>query len=476
MPNVNFAAAGSSPRAALPRNAHSLTNRAVSWLILLLVFGLIVFRASVQPISHDEALTWMWFLDGGVYHLLSFNANNHALFTLVCTPVVKLFGVSELSLRAPSVVAAGGYLVLVYLLCQELFGESILVPITVGMLSLNPTLTDFMVLARGYGMGVMFLTAAMFVLARLTARQGAGLSERRWRRGCALASMLLALAVAANLTEIIPAVCLSVAFAGLTLPSPIFALSNRRPLRTFAQWFLAPGAVLGLFILRPFLIQARPSMFYAGHKGATDSLRDIFNSFFLYRWTPDLYSSLGSLTLAARSWQQRASDVGVFVLLPSLLLFLLLGVMVCLRGGVKQNRASAVRIPLFGGAAIGCAGLWLLLHFAVGLRYPLSRTFLFAIPLFTVATVLIAQEFAFRFQRRWIQAVGFVVAAALIADYAAALHTSYFRYTAYDTISRDLFLAIAQGVHSRGLTQVRVGGTWGLPSHRRGELGASVAA
>jgi hypothetical protein len=56
--------------------------------------------------------------------------------------------------------------------------------------------------------------------------------------------------------------------------------------------------------------------------------------------------------------------------------------------------------------------------------------------------------------------VGVLVAAAIVSDYALSLQTTYFRYNAYDMVSRDLYDAIATDARSRNLANVRVGGTW----------------
>jgi len=51
----------------------SLLARLVAGTILLFAFGVAVYRAEVQPIAHDESLTYEWFLDQGVGDVLRFN-------------------------------------------------------------------------------------------------------------------------------------------------------------------------------------------------------------------------------------------------------------------------------------------------------------------------------------------------------------------------------------------------------------------
>ena len=147
-----------------------LPARLLSWAILLFAFGLAVYRADVQTITHDESLTYEWFLEQGVGHLLNYNPANHVLQTLLAKPIVKIFGVSEFNLRVPSLIGAAVYLVTTFFLCRRLFGDGIGLLLSVAMLSLNPLVMDFMVAARGYGLGLAGLSVAMYTLARLVER------------------------------------------------------------------------------------------------------------------------------------------------------------------------------------------------------------------------------------------------------------------------------------------------------------------
>src|SRR5713101_6909501 len=163
----------------------ALLARIVSVAILLFAFGFAVFRASVQAISHDEALTYVWFLDGGVDKLLHFDPNNHVLFTFLAKPFVKLLGPRELFLRAAGLLGAAGYLAFAYLLSRRLFGDGLLFVICTGLLALNPMVMDFASAARGYGLGLAFLLGAMYVFAERIERGPFDPADPDWRKGCA---------------------------------------------------------------------------------------------------------------------------------------------------------------------------------------------------------------------------------------------------------------------------------------------------
>src|SRR5260221_10580869 len=100
--------------------------RGLAWCVLVVTFGMAIYRAQTQTIAHDEALEYEWFLDGGIGHVLSYNPANHVLFTLLAKPIVWSLGNGELVLRSPSLFGTIIYLLASYLLCAKLFGQGVL--------------------------------------------------------------------------------------------------------------------------------------------------------------------------------------------------------------------------------------------------------------------------------------------------------------------------------------------------------------
>jgi len=426
-------------------------------------FAVTVFRAYSQPIAHDEALSYEFFLDSGVYSLLRFDSTNHVLFTILAKPFVKFLGVTELTLRAASLIGAVGYLAFAWLLSRKLFGEGMLFLLSVALLCLNPQIMDFMAAARGYGLGLALLLAAIYVMVKSLDRGDFQPDDQGWQRDCATASILLALSLAANLTNLFPAAGLTLAFLAASLGNslPDAKRMSGRTLRIFGRCFIVPGVFAGLFVMWPFLIQARPWQFYIGMQRASDALRDFFNSSFLYKWTDDVYSaSLSAIPSPAGSWQLRLSDLGVYVIFPLLFFFVFLGLIFVSRSSTQSREREMARCRLLGVAAIACVLLAVVFRMLLHVKYPVSRTCLYFIPLFTLSTLLIGRELSFRFPRYHLKVLGLIIAAVVIFDYALSLNTKYFRYNAYDAISRQLYLSISNDALARGLTGVRVGGTW----------------
>jgi len=435
--------------------------RGLTWCVLAFAFGLASYRAQTQTIAHDEALEYEWFLDGGVGHVLTYNPANHVLFTLLAKPIVWSLGNRELILRSPSLFGSAIYLLVGYLLCRRLFGQGVLFFLSVAMLSLNPQILDFMPAARGYILGLAGLATSMYLMARLAERGEFNPADAEWKWGCLIASVSLALSVAASFTNAVPAACLALTFSGVALGGlrSLLKIADQR-LRQFVKYFFVPGAVAGFSILWPFLIQFRLAPMKIHLDKASDALRDVFNASFLYRWTDDVLNSLGAVPSAPGSWQAHATDLGEYLLFPAL--FLLVAAGFFLAWSTQPGSASRqnVQCRIFAGAAIASILLILFLHVAVHIDYPNSRYCLFVIPLFTVGALLAAREIHFRFPYPVLKALGLLLAAIVAADYALSMQTKSFRYNAYDVISRDLYEAIANDAHSRSLTNVRVGGTW----------------
>jgi len=438
-----------------------LLTRGLTGVILLFAFGLSAYRARTQSIAHDEATTYQLFLDRGVYHVLFYDPANHVLFTLLAKPFVWVLGVTEFTLRAPSLFGAAAYLLATYLLCAKLFGDGVLLPLSVTLLSFNPQILDFLPAARGYSLGLACLAAAMYIFTKLLDRGDFNPEDKSWRGGCAMASVFLALSVAASFTNIVPATCLAfsflvVAFGGLSA----FKKWGEPRFRVLARHLIFPGVAVGLAILWPFLIQVRPVHVETNMGGVADALRETFNASFLYKWTDDVHASLGAVPPTPGSWPARVSDLGVHVLLPILFSFVTLGLILASRATAEARTKQNAQSRLYAGAAVTSVALIFLLHVIVGINYPFSRYCLFFIPLFTIGALLAGREILERSPRVYWKAGGLAIAAIVVFDYALSINTSDFRYNAYDVISRELFETIAKDAVPRGLTNVRIGGTW----------------
>jgi hypothetical protein len=438
--------------------AGALPIRLLSVAILLLAFGTAVHRAKVRTIAHDEALTYEWFLDQGVYHVLNFNFTNHILQTLLAKLSVKLLGVSEFNLRIPSLMGAGIYLIATYFLCRTVFGDGIYLLLSVAMLALSPPIMDLMDAARGYSLGLGFLAVAMYMFARLAGKGRFDRTNKEWRWGCGIASVALALSLAANFTNIVPAICLGFSFAFAAFGG-LLLRPKGNAIRDFARYLVLPGLAVDFCILWPFLIQARMAQTKTPLENTSDSIRDVFTASFLYNWTEDIFN-LGAVPSVVGSWQQRVTNLGEYVILPLLFGFVLVGLIFALRSSANTDQRQSVFCRIFAGTAISCVLLIVILHLTLKAEYPFYRYCLYLVPLFSISGLLVGQAISSQLSSQLLRGTGLIIAAIIVLDYALCFGSKTLRYNAYDVISRDLYQVIENDARSHALTNVRVGGTW----------------
>ncbi len=441
--------------------ASATLARLLSSLVLLFSFGVAVYRAKTQSIAHDEALTYEWFLNGSVYHMLSYNAANHVLLTLLAKPIVWAWGITEFHLRLPSLIGAAMYLLAGYLLSRRFFGNGFLLLVSVGLLCLNPQIVDFMPAARGYILGLACLCGAMCFLARLAGRGPFHPDDKGWRWGCFFASMLLGLSVVASFTNVVPVACLVLTFSIEAMGGFRQVLNwKNSKLQTFAMYFLVPGGTTGFCFLWPFVIQARSGQFKVGLGGVSEAVRNVFTASFLYKWTDDIFNNLEAVAPQAGSWQARVTLLGEYLFLPILVALVAFSLIHAWKDMSEVRKGQNTHCRIFGGAAIASLALIAILHLLVRVDYPISRYCLFVIPLFTLSGLLACRQISLLHPRAYLKGIGLLAAAIVLFDYALSLQTKAFRYTSYDVISRDLFRAIEKDAQSHGLATARVGGTW----------------
>src|SRR5579864_4731343 len=134
--------------------------------LLAAVFALCVYRAATQAIIIDEAFTYIYFVAPPLSEVMTtYNTNDHIPTSLLAKITTSLFGVSELTLRMPSLLCCLIYLVAVRAIALAVFSGEWAVMVF-ALLSLNPIVLDLMVAARGYGPALAFLMAALWFLLR----------------------------------------------------------------------------------------------------------------------------------------------------------------------------------------------------------------------------------------------------------------------------------------------------------------------
>jgi uncharacterized membrane protein len=384
----------------------------------------------------------------------SFNPNNHFVATLLMKLTTGLLGASELTMRLPSLAAGTLYFFVVYQLCLLLFGESWLLLISVTLLAMNPFVLDFHVAARGYGMGLAFLFAAIYCLLlyaferrsewKLLVWGGAGLS----------------LAVASNPIFFFPSLMIAALFS-ITLPAQ--TASPKKEKRRGVQAHTAFAARIRE--LRPFLITVAVLataywLFSPANRARTRGF---------YRPVSSLAASLESIVEVTVAHNSGLGGINGGTLSASgYVTFLALGLFpaviaaaLALAWNLKR-RSALVTAMLWGSGAVAGS---ILLHVAggplLGLPYPADRTGIYFPPLTMLSLVCVAEAVKRLPSPGRYAAVPLVALSAFLAvQYMVQFNWDRFKVWPYDADSKRIVERL--GALRTGRERLSVGLSWQL--------------
>lgn len=402
--------------------------------LLALAFGvslLVVYRAATQSITYDEAWTFLRFASQPWPRALGdFTANNHVLFTIAAKVTTTAFGVSELALRLPSVLAAAAYLAAALRLAPRLAPGRVGAFLAAAALTLNPLVLDFLVAARGYGMALAALlwgVAGMVVVLR---------EPRRWPcRRLALVSLALGLAIAANLAFAVGAAAVGV---GL-----VCALAWRGRLRVSEVLALViPGALAAGLVLAVPLAHARREHFFYGADGAWEAVQSLVDA--------SLRHSAAAPPDAFAAW----CLAGAAALVGVICLAFVRDAGRAASRARSPGRRTSVRLAV-AAMVVTALLLSVMLHLAAGVPYPLERTGLYAIPFVTIVLAMSLQRAA----PRRVRILAGVALAALVVRYGTEVQWWHFRTWRFDASSRQVYEQ-ARALHAQTGCRGAVASSW----------------
>lgn len=405
--------------------------------LLAAVMLFCIYRAKTQGLTVDEAWVFKLFVNKPLDTMAKeYDACNHVLHTLLTKLFRGQWGTSELSLRISSLIGALVYLTAIERLTHRLIG-GFLGFLTAGALALNPLVLDFLVASRGYGLG---LGLWMWALASAMSWAVEGLRTGALVR----AGILSGLAIAANLTLIVPTVAL-----GFVLMLMALRRGVRNALSTVEN-YLVPATVIGFLVLVVPLQKAEASHFYMGEKTLRRSV----------------ISLVGSGIKVHHRWPGPDPDVTVSFIADFLIpLFAIL-----LAIGLALAAGKIIRTPqwpwrlapfsLVAGTFLASALLLIAVHLIKGVPYPLGRSGLYLIPVFTLALILACKAAVDAGWRR-LQVPAVLLAAVLTLHYAGQIEPRYFINWAFDASTPRLLRVMQEDV-SRNLPgrQVKIGIHW----------------
>jgi hypothetical protein len=456
--------------------------RIAALLLLGVLFATNIYRAATQSIVHDEALTWQIYLAGPASAMFHFyDANHHFLATVLFRISTTLFGDSEFAMRLPTLLAGAWFFWTVFQLCGLVFGDGWLFLLACAALTMNPILLDFLVAARGYGLAMAGLFWALFqMLAWFHDRspgivQGAGpraiarVSDAQLRHRLWNAALGCAVAVAANLTLLMPVFVLAVAFCVIlrapekpatgTAPVPPSPSKTRKKkrraetargaTRSYAHLihFVVPIIVLAtIFLLAAPIDVARSQDFYVGTPTALRSLRNLMNASFAY----------GNGSSAMHSIEQVWSNIAM-ILLPAMALAAL--IVVAITG--RQPSTAQLATWLASLPVVGSAVLLIGAHLLAGIPYPIDRTGIYFVPLASLAALGLARILMDRSgPPRWVSLAVVAVVVSFTVEFAAQWNVNSFLVWRYDADTKRIFEALEAAPKPAG--PIRLGVSWTL--------------
>ena len=210
----------------------------LAWIAALTAIGA-ALRVSClqQPISYDEAFTFLNYVAPGGTHVFDYtNPNNHVFHNILVRASTVAFGHELWTMRLPSFVGGTAAIPLTFLLCRQLTGRASGY-LAATATSLYPYLVMYSALARGYSI----LTA----LSLLSALAGVRMIDHPSVGKC----LLLVAAGALGLFTV-PTMVVALAGEYLWLTAVVITRDRRRPLvGLIGLCGLSTAALTGLLYL-----------------------------------------------------------------------------------------------------------------------------------------------------------------------------------------------------------------------------------
>ncbi len=330
-------------------------------------------KAYLLSITWDEAYSFTEYVRRGMSYPTKFesmSANNHLLLTWMDVLLVKCFGLNELVLRIPALLA---HLIFLFFSAKLLmhFHNRWLILSGFLIINLNPYLLDFFSLARGYGLSIGLMMGSIYYLF---------VFQKEFKNKHALNAMLFgSLSVLANYVLLNYFLGLFACIFIINVLRIINAGGSGSKKISFwkSSWAVITVFLLLLILVLPiaFGLRTAGALYFGAENGFwSDTVRTIVD-----RWFYELNYNYWILRLAKGSI--------VAVLLGATIL-------VVIRLKQKQftfNNSFLVTILMI---CLFCASSTIAQHYLLHTLYLIDRTALFFTVLFPIIFVFFIEELA----------------------------------------------------------------------------------
>jgi hypothetical protein len=317
--------------------------------LFALLYVYLWIRAITVPLVHDEIATFYHYIQTGRFlpYLSHWDANNHFLNSALSWLSYQVFGLSELSLRLPNLLAVPLLFWAVYQVAGEMKNRWIR-GLWIVTLLLNHFFIEYSALSRGYGMSMAFLMAALWYTIRI-------LQHNQLRHYMLFSGMVVGMLLS-NLTLIYSVLILLMIVSLITIirnHEKLLAFFSRMTLLIFAGYL-----PLGLAIQYLLALKEQELLYYG-----------IEGGFWKVTVASLTFHSIGS-----------ESRMGL-ILVVVILLFIIFSFF---KAVSKSHKLEDIltREFLFYYLLFGNTALFITLHYILGIKYPEDRVGMFFIPFF----------------------------------------------------------------------------------------------
>jgi hypothetical protein len=391
----------------------------------------IVHRAAVQSITLDEADTFngMVLPDWPSYWYPS--SGNHVLNSMLIRLCVRLFGLSELAMRAPALLGGGVYIYAAFRICTLLSDRMWLkLPLFISFVY-NPFVMDYLVAARGYGLAIGFFTLALYVIVRMLAQ------ERYTVAGACTASICVGLSFCSNF---------SFAYANAFLMGVFLAWTLwRQPSLRLAAACVLPALIIVFVITGSVLLDFPKSQLYYGAHSLTQM------------WNRIRDSSFGPLNdyLVNRLLAVALQGISPFLVRIGVVVTLCMAALLALR----RQFWPGLRVSAYASTVFGLTLLAHWVQFKLGkIPLPLDRTSLFIVPLALVIAGAVLSVDALKPWERAIRTMGIATLVISAVYFTGSIRDSYFLEWKFGADVNSVFPVAADLARKAGQREIQ--STW----------------
>jgi len=246
----------------------SFRSHIVLYLLAAGALAIVLIRACIQSMTIDEATSIVIYVGGVPAGMHWYPASgNHVLQSALAKVFASIFGINEVTARAPAILGAIVYIASAFYFCLLITARKFLRWLLFAFLVYNPLILDYLIAGRGYALAIGFQFAALCMLTKMVLGGGGDrlAFHARW------ASFFVGISFCSNFSF---AYADAIIMAGFFLWASTTALRSQLGYLRLAECCFLPGILTAIAICGPTLWDFPRSQLYFG----STSLREMWHS------------------------------------------------------------------------------------------------------------------------------------------------------------------------------------------------------